>query len=271
MRVIETIPEMVRLRQELQAPVGFVPTMGYLHEGHLALVKKVRAENATVIASIFVNPTQFGPSEDLTRYPRDIPRDLKMLEAAGTDIVFIPKAEEMYPTGYNSWVEVAGITGCLEGAARPGHFRGVATVVAKLFNIVTPDNAYFGQKDAQQLMVIKKMVRDLDMNIKIVAVPTVREPDGLALSSRNVYLNTEERRQAVVLYLSLKLAEQLYRRGEKDADSVRQQMISLINQETAGCGGLRQHSRYRDLTGTKDHQPTGPGFNGGQIRHHPAD
>ncbi|MFH0942243.1 MAG: pantoate--beta-alanine ligase [Chloroflexota bacterium] len=231
MRVIETIPEMVRLRRELGTPVGFVPTMGYLHEGHIALVRKARAENATVIASIFVNPTQFGPAEDLSRYPRDIPRDLKMLEAARTDIVFIPEAAEMYPAGYATWVEATGITERLEGATRHGHFRGVATVVAKLFNIILPDRAYFGQKDAQQLLVIEKMVRDLDMRIKIVSVATVREPDGLAMSSRNVYLNPEERRQATALHRSLKEAERLYREGEKEADTIRRQMMALIQQE----------------------------------------
>jgi len=232
MRVIETVAEMVRLRRELKTPVGFVPTMGYLHEGHITLVKKARAENTTVVASIFVNPTQFGPKEDLARYPRDIPHDLKMLEAAKTNVVFIPKApEEMYPAGYNTWVEVAGITERLEGAVRPGHFRGVATVVTKLFNIVQPDRAYFGQKDAQQLLVIEKMVRDLNMNLTIVRVPTVREPDGLAMSSRNVYLRPDERRQAPVLYQSLKLAEQLYRKGEKDAEKIRQQMTGLIQKQ----------------------------------------
>ncbi|RJQ36230.1 MAG: pantoate--beta-alanine ligase [Dehalococcoidia bacterium] len=232
MRVIESVAEMVGLRRELQAPVGFVPTMGYLHEGHITLVKKTREENATAVASIFVNPTQFGPREDLAHYPRDIPRDLKMLETIRTDIVFVPgSSEKMYPAGYNSWVEVSGITERLEGAVRPGHFRGVATVVAKLFNIVQPDRAYFGQKDAQQLLVIEKMVRDLNINVTVVRVPTVREPDGLAMSSRNVYLNLEERRQATVLYQSLKLAEQLYRDGEKDADRIKCQMTDLIEQQ----------------------------------------
>jgi pantoate--beta-alanine ligase len=232
MRVVETAAEMVRLRRELKTPVGFVPTMGYLHEGHITLARAARSENATVIASIFVNPTQFGPKEDLSRYPRDIPRDLKMLDSAHTDIVFIPGTpEEMYPAGYNSWVDVAGITERLEGAVRPGHFRGVATVVTKLFNIVTPERAYFGQKDAQQLLVIEKMVRDLNMNVTIVRVPTVREPDGLAMSSRNVYLNPDERRQATVLYRSLRLAEQLYRQGEIDTDKIRREMTNLIQQQ----------------------------------------
>jgi len=231
MRVIETIPEMMKLSTELAIPVGFVPTMGYLHEGHLSLVRKARAENATVIVSIFVNPTQFGAGEDLARYPRDIERDLKMLKHERTDIVFIPEAGEMYPTGFSSWVEAGGVTERLEGATRPGHFRGVATVVAKLFNIVNPTRAYFGQKDAQQLLVIKRMATDLNMNLEIISSATIREPDGLAMSSRNVYLNPEERRQATVLFKSLELAEQLYRNGEKEADKVLEQMLALIRQQ----------------------------------------
>ena len=187
--------------------------MGYLHEGHLVLVRRARTENPSVAVSIFVNPTQFGPKEDFKQYPRDPERDLALLEKEGTDVVFMPSAEEMYPPGFDSWVEVGKLAERLEGAARPGHFRGVATVVAKLFNIVQPDRAYFGQKDAQQLLVIKKMTADLDMGIEIIAVPTVREPDGLAMSSRNTYLNAEERKQAVVLYQALTLAQKLYCRG----------------------------------------------------------
>ena len=231
MRVIETIPEMVKLRAELATSVGFVPTMGYLHEGHLSLVRKARAENATVIVSIFVNPTQFGPGEDLARYPRDIERDLKMLEHERTDIVFMPEAGEMYPTSFSSRVEVGQVTERLEGATRPGHFRGVATVVAKLFNIVNPTRAYFGQKDAQQLLVIKRMATDLNMNLEIIPSATIREPDGLAMSSRNVYLSPEERRQATVLFESLELAQRLYRNGEKDAKKVLEQMLALIQQQ----------------------------------------
>jgi pantoate--beta-alanine ligase len=184
-----------------------------------------------VAVSIFVNPTQFGPKEDFKQYPRDPERDLALLEKEGTDLVFMPSAEEMYPPNFDSWVEVGKITEKLEGAARPGHFRGVATVVAKLFSIVQPDKAYFGQKDAQQLLVIKKMAADLDMGIEIVAVPTVREPDGLAMSSRNTYLNAEERKQATVLYQSLKLAQKLYTDGEKDAKAIRGQMTALIKKQ----------------------------------------
>lgn len=231
MRVIEHVAEMVGLRRELAKPVGFVPTMGYLHEGHITLVRQARDENATVAVSIFVNPTQFGPKEDLARYPRDIPRDLELLEAAGTDVVFIPIAQEIYPAGFNSWVDISSITERLEGATRPNHFRGVATVVAKLFNIVMPDRAYFGQKDAQQFLVIEKMVRDLNMNVTVVRVPTVREIDGLAMSSRNVYLKPKERQQATILYRSLMLAEQLFRQGEKDANNICREMTTLIQQE----------------------------------------
>lgn len=231
MKIVKTIAEFRKTRRKLTEPLGFVPTMGYLHEGHLELVRRARAENPTVAVSIFVNPTQFGPKEDFARYPRDPERDLALLEKGGTDIVFMPSANEMYPPGFDSWVEVGSITTKLEGAARPGHFRGVATVVAKLFNIVQPDKAYFGQKDAQQLLVIKKMAADLDMGIEVIAVPTVREPDGLAMSSRNTYLNVEERKQAAVLYQSLTLAQKLYDKGEKDAGAIKVQMIALIRQQ----------------------------------------
>ena len=231
MKVVETIAEMRKLRRELAEPVGFVPTMGYLHEGHLELVRRARAENPSVVVSIFVNPTQFGPKEDYLTYPHDIPRDLAMLETVKTDIVFMPSAAEMYPSYFNSWVDVEKVTERLEGAIRPGHFRGVATVVAKLFNIVQPTRAYFGQKDAQQVTVIKRMVADLNMNLEIVTVPTVREADGLAMSSRNTYLKPEERKAAVVLWQSLKLAQQLWSQGEKDAEKIRQQMIALIQKQ----------------------------------------
>jgi pantoate--beta-alanine ligase len=231
MKIVDTIAEMKQLRQHIAGPVGFVPTMGYLHDGHLFLVKQAKAENPTVAVSIFVNPAQFGPKEDFSRYPRDIPRDLAMLEKAGTDIVFMPPVAEMYPPGFNSWVDVEKVTERLEGASRPGHFRGVTTVVAKLFNIVQPTRAYFGQKDAQQALVIRKIVADLNMNLEVITLPTVREPDGLAMSSRNTYLNPEERKAAVVLYRSLTLAQQLYARGERDAEKIRQEMLALIKKE----------------------------------------
>ena len=189
MKVVKKVDEMKKARQELAGPVGFVPTMGYLHEGHIALVKGAKAENSAVIVSIYVNPTQFGPREDFRSYPRDLNRDLKMLEKGGADIVFAPSDADMYSPEFSSWVNVEKVTERLEGASRPGHFRGVATVVAKLFNIVQPSRAYFGQKDAQQVVVIKRMVADLNMGLEVVVVPTLRESDGLAMSSRNVYLN----------------------------------------------------------------------------------
>jgi pantoate--beta-alanine ligase len=231
MKVIETIADMKKLRQQIAEPVGFVPTMGYLHEGHLSLVRQARAENPSVVVSIFVNPAQFSPQEDLGSYPRDSQRDLALLEKEGTDIVFMPSVAEMYPPPFSSWVEVGGVTERLEGASRPGHFRGVTTVVAKLFNIVQPTSAYFGQKDAQQAIVIKKMVADLDMNLEVITLPTVREPDGLAMSSRNTYLNPEERQAALVLYQALTLAQQLYANGEKDAEKIRQEMLTLIQEQ----------------------------------------
>ena len=231
MKVIENINDMRRLRQQLVEPVGLVPTMGYLHEGHLSLVRQARTENSSVVVSIFVNPTQFGPEEDFKKYPRDTQRDLAMLEKEGTDIVLMPSVAEMYPEQFNSWVEVGKITERLEGASRPGHFRGVTTVIAKLFNIVQPTRAYFGQKDAQQAIVIKKMVADLNMNLEVITVPTVREPDGLAMSSRNIYLNSEQRQAAVVLYQALGLAQQLWSQGEKDAGQIRQEIIALIKKQ----------------------------------------
>lgn len=231
MEIARTIAEMKALKRQSLGAAGFVPTMGYLHQGHLALVKQARAENSTVVVSIFVNPTQFGPAEDLDAYPRDTERDLALLEKENTDIVFMPSNEEMYPAGFSSWVEVEGVTEQLEGSRRPGHFKGVTTVVAKLFNIVEPSRAYFGQKDAQQATVIKKMVTDLDMNLEIIVVPTVRESDGLAMSSRNVYLNPQERQAATVLFKALTSAQHLWASGEKDAEHLRQEMISLISNE----------------------------------------
>lgn len=231
MQVVKTITEMRALRQNLKGSVGFVPTMGFLHEGHLALVRRAKAENSVVAVSIYVNPTQFGPREDFGAYPRDLDRDLGLLRKAGADIVFVPLNDEMYPPGFSSWVDVEKVTEPLEGASRPGHFRGVATVVAKLFNIVQPTRAYFGQKDAQQAVVIKRMVTDLDMSLEVVIVPTVRERDGLAMSSRNVYLSPKERQAATVLFKALMLARQLRKAGEKDAEKIRRQMTALIREE----------------------------------------
>jgi pantoate--beta-alanine ligase len=230
MKVIESIAGMREYRQTLEGSVGFVPTMGYLHEGHMALVRQAQKENDSVVVSIFVNPSQFGPKEDYLTYPRDTERDLKMLQPM-TDVVFMPLNNEIYPVGFDTWIVPGVITERLEGAVRPGHFRGVATVVAKLFNIVQPTRAYFGQKDAQQLAVINKMVADLNMGLEIVACPTIRESDGLAMSSRNTYLSQEQRRGAVVLNKALALAEELWTRGERDAAVIRHQMTELIERE----------------------------------------
>lgn len=231
MRVISTIAEFKETRRRIAGTVGFVPTMGYLHEGHLFLARRAKADNDVSVVSIFVNPTQFGPKEDFARYPRDPERDLALLERERTDLVLMPPVEEIYPPGASTWVDVEGVTKVLEGATRPGHFRGVATVVAKLFNIVEPTRAYFGQKDAQQVVVIQKMVTDLNMNLEVVVVPTQREPDGLAMSSRNVYLNPEERQAAVVLWKSMNLARGLWQKGERDAEKIRNAMVALIKKE----------------------------------------
>lgn len=231
MKVIDTLAEMKKIRRELNSSVGFVPTMGYLHEGHLSLVMNAKKDCRTTVVSIFVNPAQFLPNEDFTRYPRDPDRDFKKLEKLGTEIVFMPTPSDIYPENFNTWVNVDGITDRLEGASRPGHFRGVATIVNKLFNIVEPDNAYFGQKDAQQCAVIKKMVTDLNMNVRVIIIPTIREPDGLAMSSRNIYLNPEERLQATVLNRSLIMAKGLYEKGENDPGKIIKQMVNLIQKQ----------------------------------------
>ena len=231
MNVARSIAEYRALRSGLAEPVGFVPTMGYLHEGHLSLVRVAREQAASVVASIFVNPSQFAPTEDLTAYPRDLERDLALLEAEGADLVLAPEGEEMYPQGFDTWVSVEELTRRLEGASRPTHFRGVATVVAKLFNIVRPQLAVFGQKDAQQALVIDRMVRDLGFDVDLVISPTVREPDGLAMSSRNTYLEPNERAAATVLRRSLLLAESLYNDGERSAETIRVRIQELLASE----------------------------------------
>jgi pantoate--beta-alanine ligase len=231
MKNVTTLPELRAARAELPSPLGFVPTMGYLHDGHISLVKRARSECASVAASIFVNPTQFGPSEDLEAYPRDLPRDLSLLEAAGADLVWTPTPEVMYPPDFQTWVDVEGITQPLEGTQRPSHFRGVTTVVAKLFNGVLPDKAFFGQKDAQQAAVIRRMTIDLNFPIEIVVCPTVREPDGLAMSSRNSYLNAEQRQAATVLYRALTAAQAEYQDGQRDGKALRGTMEAIINAE----------------------------------------
>ena len=234
MKIITTISDMQSLAGSLRTEgkkIGFVPTMGFLHEGHLSLMRKAREENDVVVVSIFVNPTQFGPAEDLARYPRDAEGDLAKCGSAGADILFMPQAPEMYPEKPVVFVTVEGISDILEGAIRPGHFRGVATVVAKLFHIVKPHKAYFGQKDFQQCAVIKRMVRGLDLDVDVVVLPTVREPDGLALSSRNSYLSSEERWKAAALYRALKAGEELVRSGVHEPEKVRQKMRAVLLQE----------------------------------------
>ncbi|MCX6002484.1 MAG: pantoate--beta-alanine ligase [Chloroflexi bacterium] len=233
MQIARSIPEMKALRSKCEGAVGFVPTMGYLHEGHLELVRVAGRDNPVAVVSIFVNPTQFAPNEDYKAYPRDLDRDLAMLDKAKTGIVFIPDSDEMYAGGYNTWVDVQGITAKLEGKSRPTHFRGVTTVCNKLFNIVQPDKAYFGQKDAQQALVIQKMVADLNMNLQVIVCPTIREKDGLAMSSRNTYLTGSERLSAPVLYRSLCMAMDMFAKGERDAGIIRKAMADLISREPA--------------------------------------
>ena len=227
MQVLETVAA-VRTARRAFGALGLVPTMGFLHEGHLSLVRRARAECGACAVSIFVNPTQFAPGEDLARYPRDLSRDLSLLEAEGVDLVFAPSPEVIYPPGFTTRVEVQGVSAPLEGASRPGHFSGVATVVAKLLNIIQPSRAYFGQKDAQQTVVIARMAQDLDLPVGIVVSPTVREADGLALSSRNIYLSTAERAGAPVLHRALALAEEMFRAGERDAGALRAAMRGVL-------------------------------------------
>ena len=226
-----TLEELRTARFLLDGTVGFVPTMGFLHAGHISLVQRARQECKSVVVSIFVNPTQFGPNEDLSKYPRDLERDLRLLEEAGADLVWTPTPEVMYPPGFQTWVEVAEMTRPLEGAQRPGHFRGVTTVVAKLFNAVQPDKAYFGQKDAQQAAVIRQMVGDLNFPLEIVVCPIVREPDGLAMSSRNVYLDANQRKAATVLYRALSAGKEEFEKGEHNAEKLRQAMKEVIKRE----------------------------------------
>lgn len=234
MLIVEKIADLrkfIELTKDDGDTVGLVPTMGALHEGHISLVRAARARDAFVVVSIFVNPTQFGPSEDLSRYPRPFEADVEKCREAGVDLIFHPSPEEMYPEGFATFVEVGGVTEMLEGEFRPGHFRGVATVVLKLFAAVEPTRAYFGMKDYQQLMVIEKMVRDLNVNVEVVPVATVREPDGLALSSRNVYLSPEERQAALSLYRALTTAKDLAWSGEKDAEAIRQKVLEILQAE----------------------------------------
>lgn len=231
MEIITDIPSMKARAEELRARgkrIGFVPTMGYFHEGHLALMRKARELSDVVVVSIFVNPIQFGPQEDFARYPRDLERDRRLAQAQGVDILFVPSAEEMYPPGFQTYVEVTELSRPLCGARRPGHFRGVCTVVLKLFHIVKPHLAVFGEKDYQQLKVIQRMVRDLDLEVEIVPHPTVREPDGLAMSSRNVYLRPEEREAALSLYRALELARKRVAEGVRETRVLRREIEEFI-------------------------------------------
>jgi pantoate--beta-alanine ligase len=231
MQISTLIQETKSIRLSFKGTVGLVPTMGYLHEGHLSLVQKAKQECDQVVVTIFVNPTQFGANEDLSKYPRDFDRDKSLLESLGVDLLWSPTADIMYPPGYQTWVEVEALTKGLEGAMRPGHFRGVATVVAKLFNVIQPDKAYFGQKDAQQATVIRRMAADLNFPLEVVICPTHREADGLAMSSRNVYLSAEERKAATVLFRSLSAAKDLYEAGERDAEKLRGKMKDVLASE----------------------------------------
>jgi pantoate--beta-alanine ligase len=231
MKIVPSFSELRMACQDLAKPIGFVPTMGSLHAGHISLVQRARAECASVVVSIFVNPAQFGPQEDYNAYPRDLESDLSLLEPHGVDLIWTPTPEIMYPGGYQTWVSVDEVTKPLEGAMRPGHFKGVATVVAKLFNGVQPQKAYFGQKDAQQVVVIRQMVRDLNFPIEVVVCPTLREADGLAMSSRNVYLNPEERNAATVLFRALTAARVAHEVGENDAGRLRQILMDVLGSE----------------------------------------
>lgn len=231
MKIIRSVPEAMSYSNNLKRrrkSIGLVPTMGYLHEGHLSLARRATKENDTAIMSIFVNPAQFGPKEDLKKYPRDFKNDERLARSARISAIFYPSSRSMYPDGYKTYVEVENITKMLCGLSRPGHFRGVTTVVSKLFNIIRPDIAYFGQKDAQQAIVIKRMALDLNMGLKVKVLPIVRERDGLAMSSRNVYLSEKERSDARVLYEALDLARKLLKRGLRDPDKIKKRMTGLI-------------------------------------------
>ena len=232
MIITESIQELWAQLPGLERPVGFVPTMGFLHEGHLSLVRKAREENSSVVVSIFANPTQFAPDEDLDNYPRDIKRDLELLEAEGADLIWIPPVDVMYPDGFQTWVEVEGLSQVLEGSFRSTHFRGVTTVVAKLFNAVGPERAYFGQKDAQQAVVIQQMVKDLNFPIEIVVCPIIREVDGLAMSSRNTYLDPDQRLTALCLSRGLFLARDAFLAGERNVENLREIVQDEVKNET---------------------------------------
>ena len=231
MEIVRTCAEMAAFGRDVQRPLGLVPTMGALHDGHLSLTRRARADSATMAVSIFVNPTQFGAGEDFNSYPRSFERDLELLAEQGTDLVFAPPPEEVYPDGFDTWIEPGSVAEGQEGEARPGHFKGVATVVAKLFNVVRPDRAYFGQKDGQQVAVIRRMAQDLNLGVEVVTMPTIREVDGLALSSRNAYLTADQRRAAPVIYRALCAAQELWRGGERDAGRLRSAAMTVLQAE----------------------------------------
>lgn len=228
MKVVTHLNELQAARQQLHEPVGLIPTMGYLHEGHLSLILAARQDCASVVVSVFVNPSQFGPAGDFSSYPRNLPRDIEMLQGAGVDLLWTPIENEMYPEGYQTWVSVEEVTKPLEGAVRPGHFRGVATIVSKFFNAVHPQLVYFGQKDAQQVVTIRQLARDLNYPIDIVVCPIIREADGLAMSSRNTYLSPAERQAASVLYRALSSAKDAFTNGEHNASELRTRMQEII-------------------------------------------
>ncbi|HHV98540.1 MAG TPA: pantoate--beta-alanine ligase [Clostridiaceae bacterium] len=230
-KTIKEIREIVLQQQKKGRTIGLVPTMGYLHKGHLSLVEAARRNNDFIVMSIFVNPTQFGQNEDYDKYPRDLERDARLAEDAGVDVIFSPEVKEMYPEGYKTYVNVEGITEILCGKSRPGHFRGVTTIVCKLFNIVKPDRAYFGQKDAQQAAVIKKMVSDLNLDLEIVTCPIVREEDGLAMSSRNVYLDEQQRKSALILSKALFEAQRQVLEGERNKQKIRDNILKMLHTE----------------------------------------
>ncbi len=249
MVVADSLESLAAWRAAARGRLGVVPTMGALHDGHLSLVRRARAECDQVAATIFVNPAQFGAHEDLSAYPRDLPRDLALIEAEGTDLVFTPTEAMVYPNGFVTWVVVEKLTERWEGVSRPGHFRGVATVVLKLLHLVRAERAYFGEKDYQQLRVVERMVRDLNVPTTIVACPTVREPDGLAMSSRNVYLSTVERQAAIVLWKGLAAARDACRAGQRDASA----LASLVDETIA-----REPRARRDYVGVADPQTLEP-------------
>ena len=231
MKTVESVAELRAARESMASPFGLVPTMGFLHKGHLSLARQARQECSSVGASIFVNPAQFGPTEDLDTYPANLTRDLELLSGEGTDVVWTPTTTEMYGPGHQTWVEVEDLTRYLEGGIREGHFRGVTTVVAKLFNSFQPDRVYFGQKDAQQVLVIRRLVRDLNFPIEVVVCPTVREADGLAMASRNTYLGLEERQAGTVLYRALTAATELFNSGEREAERLKAEMEAVLADE----------------------------------------